>query len=250
MRKKLRGVATAFLLGLVFAFPGGVAALSWQVDDALSISVKDGTRVYSGFGGSTGGLFLITNNTKNKEVFETFCVELDETTAYAQLVEDVSDDKAMNGGRNTDSGDQLSGSTKWLVAQYYSGAAAYNDPRAVQLAIWYLEEEYFDNAGNPPDPTSWLDWYTNQVKQKPDNDPLKGPSLNAAPVAVGYINDALNHSNFQAPYILVLDTDDKKEGVGNVGQSYVYVPEPLTISLLGLGLLAVGIGAGRLRKKA
>lgn len=221
-------------LAMLLLLPNMGSALDWQVDDALQISLTQS--IPSGISG-LGGLFKITNTTKN-EFFYTFCLELDEWTSHAKYVEDVSDDIAMAGGRNTDFGDKLSGGTKYLVTQYWGGNPAYQNALALQLAIWYLEDEYYDKATNPSD---WLSWYKANVGSQ---------YWDEADAAYDYILTALKFSNYDNPAIGVLDTDDKTNGQGTLGQSYAYyIPEPATIFMLGLGVLGFAIGARRIRRR-
>ncbi|MEJ5293589.1 MAG: PEP-CTERM sorting domain-containing protein [Candidatus Methanosuratincola sp.] len=236
MRSKVRilgGLVGAVVLMLTV--PGMVHALSWQVNDSLSISVVSETEVYSGLGGY-GGLFRIYNQ-RTQETLFTFCVELDEFTTYAKYVEDISDDIAMAGGRNTDHGDQLGGPTKWLFSRYLAGDPNYSDPRALQLAIWYLEEEYVNISGVTT-LEQWKAWYAHETGE-----------IELAERAVSYIEAAIQYPNFSAPYIRVLDTDDAWNGRGNWGQSYIFVPEPATVGMLGLGLIGFAVAARRLRRR-
>jgi len=200
--------------------PGLATALPWNVGDDVSIVLTIG--VPSGFG-SSGGLFTVTNLDTGAQI-QTFCVELDEF--IGSKVADVSDDIAIGGGRNTDSGDPLSDETKWLYWRFTEGYSF--NVKALQLAIWLLEGEYYDVG-------DWKTWYVSQ-----------GGDGSLAEAAVSYV--ALAQGQHTTADIKVLDI---AYASGNPGQSYlIRIPEPMTISLLGLGLLGVGIAARRMRKRA
>jgi hypothetical protein len=218
----------SLLIFITFFIPGIIHATPFAVGDELKITLE--TSVNSGFG-TLGGLFKIKNLDKNIEIY-SFCLELDEYVSYAKYVFDADDDIVWKGGKNTNDGDQISGSTKWLYSQYLSGT--FSDVQALQLAIWYLEDEYNDVA---TDLDGWKSWYIS----KTNNSAL-------ADKAGDYITQALLKSDYTNSGILALDTYD---GGSNQGQSYIFnVPEPSTLLLLGAGLLGLGIfGRKRFRKR-
>lgn len=207
----------------------------WQFGEDITVSLVPGTGVPSLITG-WGGLFKIENIPRKLTVYG-FCVELDEWLSYADRVFDGDDDEAWAGGRNSNTGDILSNPTQWLYWRYLIGDKNYSDPQAVQLAIWYLEDEYYDKANTPDD---WNKWYIN-----------KGGKKELADLALKYIKDAISSgSSFTSDYIVALDTFQYgKDNKIIQGQSYIYrVPEPGLLILLGIGITGVGILARRYRK--
>uniref|UniRef100_A0A7V3N4R5 PEP-CTERM sorting domain-containing protein n=1 Tax=candidate division CPR3 bacterium TaxID=2268181 RepID=A0A7V3N4R5_UNCC3 len=210
-----------FLIPILFLFLSGIAwSLPFNAGDPVNINLIES--VGSGFG-SSGGLFKIKDLNTNITI-NTFCLELDEF--IGSYVADVSDDLATKGGRNTDGNDKLSDATKWLYWRYTEGYSY--DVKALQLAIWLLEEEYHDIS-------DWKTWYKNN-----------GGSEILANLALQYVSDAQGQST--TADIRVLDISYNKDGT-NPAQSYlIRVPEPGGLILLGIGLTAVGLGARRFRK--
>ena len=71
-----------------------------------------------------------------------FCLEMGQSFEAGETMKIGSiSDKALDGGVNTDTGDQISGTTAFLYTQFRAGNSAYLDGRVMQEAIWYLEEE-------------------------------------------------------------------------------------------------------------
>ncbi|MGQ9778144.1 MAG: PEP-CTERM sorting domain-containing protein [Thermodesulfobacteriota bacterium] len=233
---KVTGKAKFLLMvGAIFLIlPAIVQATPWQKDDNLEISLVSEYSVWSKIDGY-GGLFKIENTTRGETVYG-FCVELNEWLLSPSKVYDADDDEVWKGGRNTDSGDNLSGGTQWLYWKYLTDPnyQTVDAVKAIQLAIWYLEDEYYDlpdkDGDGDVDEDDFQLWYGGSLGEQ----------------ARDYILAAKEHVNFTSNQILALDVYDGS----NQKQSYIYyIPEPATLIMLGVGLLGFGIFARRFSRK-
>ena len=134
-------------------------AAPYTITDALSTSWD-----------FNGGLVTITNTTKNQSI-QTFCIELDEYTQNPSRVYDVSDDKAVWGGRNVppDLGpDQLRWINKVLkvVCAIQSRQCRVPSIPGVTYAIWYLEDEYWDIRSGHRSPDEFKTWLDSKVMDR------------------------------------------------------------------------------------
>jgi hypothetical protein len=117
----------------------------------------------------------------------------------------------------------LDDSTAWLYLQYRKGVAF--DVNALQVAIWAIEGEAGGSAWTNPSLTGYWDIY--------------------GAVAQGYIDvaDAAVAGGFENNgEVAVVNPVYYREGVRMNGQSSLtLIPEPMTLIMLGFGLLGLGI---------
>ncbi len=231
MRKPL--FALPLLAVTMFVSPR-VWADPWNVGDEVTYYLASSNRIgawtYSGTFLGYGGLFKITNQDTGAEVY-TFCLEMDEFISNPSYVQGVSG-IAQLGGRNTNSGDPLSDAARWLYAQYLSGASGYQNVKALQLAIWWLEDEFYDwQKGSYATPLdNWAAFYDTKVS-------------GVGTTARNYVQNALANAGNAPSNIYVLTLRGGSDGVsGAQRQDYlVRVSEPTTLILLGGGLVATGL---------
>jgi hypothetical protein len=187
------------------------------------VQLSDGT-----YGTTNGGEFWIKSQSALFSDFISFCIEKNEYIDYSSsfTIESISD-SAVEGGQGGGNPDPLSGAAAWLYYHYIRGDLGYqysNDlANAVQIAIWALEGEYAPSS-------------------------LSG-------LALALYNDALYHGSWTGENgyaVRVMNLMWPGGSKWTYAQSQlclVYVPEPGTLMLLGLGLLAVGVAGNRMRHR-
>jgi len=224
MKKKgYKIIATCFIALLMFMASGSIVmADSIQTGDKIKIS----TGIYDGY--------ISVYDTSYNWLFETFCIEQNETVAPGVTYTVTINTSAVNGGAGGGNPDPLDARTAWLYYNFRMGtlddeAAAYSDPftfdtsdastKSLKWAIWIIEEE----------------------------------------IAYGNVNDAI------AKKLYALADDEGWDGteIGPVRVMNLYtatgapaqdlltilpVPEPSLIILLGLGLFGVSMTSRKLRK--
>ncbi|MBI4579116.1 MAG: hypothetical protein HY718_05395 [Planctomycetes bacterium] len=171
--------------------------------------------------------------------FQTFCVETDEgitigntydvivsTTSVATPFVEGSGSHAVLGGAETNLGDDLDPMTAYLYTQfaygslsnydYTPGAARIADAKALQLTIWYIEDEIASLAGGPAQAQAWYD------------EALEATTLGD--------DGVITWSGIGQVRVLNIYTMD---GVKQYKQDYLYIPTPgaILLGLIGLGLV-------------
>ena len=227
LMKKTALASIVFIFGL---------SLFCSSADAYPVSVGDYIYITSS-GPLGGGGEIEVVNRANGFVFQSFCLERHEIIIQGSdnpyLVYDLSGFAMSGGGGAVDGKDELSGATKWLYYNYWTGALAKEygydgvgrktGQGALQLAIWYLEGE------------------TNKLQENDGEKNWDGRN---------FYDLAMKHSkegeSMPVVAMNILGPYNAEAKVGE-GQSMLVVvtPEPSTILLLGTGL----IGLATLRRK-
>lgn len=220
--------AAVIAILVTFIFSSAASAYPVSVGDTIYITSS---------GPLGGGGEIAVVNQSNGFKFESFCLERQEIILQGSknpyVVYDLSPYAMSGGGGAVDGKDELSGATKWLYYNYwtgvlaseygYDGVSRKKGQGALQLAIWYLEGETDKLQENDGERT-WNGKYFYDLAIQHEKEGAYLP---------------VYAMNIWGPY--------RQGAEMGEGQSILVVtPEPWTLILLGAGLIVL---AGLRRKR-
>ena len=211
------------------AFWGGAVALAALAANAsadLTIRIN-GADSY----GNVGGEFNLTHTNlgftpaglSGSNPFETFCIEKTESIAFGFDYYACLNTEAVHGGAGGGDPDPLDSRTAYLYERFITGAlAGYvygvgdggiargQAADDLQAVMWYIEEE---------EPISWIPGDGSRRDQ--------------------FYQDAVNNSGLGIGNVRILNLYEDAAGTIAAQDQLVLIPEPATMALLALGLVAL-----------
>jgi hypothetical protein len=219
------------IFGLIVAV---VSFMSLPVAFGYSIYVNDLVQISNGMGSTGGGEFGVSkiNPPAQDNMFTTFCLETNEYVEFGVTFRvDGLDEYAVAGGSGGSHPDPLDARTAYLYYHFAMGSLAnYNNDiasaDALQKAIWFIEQE---NGGEN-------NFFVAQAQAAINAGEWSGLAN------VRVMNLVFDESVQQTGTTNPLTREVNKQSL------LTLVPEPLTILLLGLGLVGLA-GLRRAEKK-
>ncbi len=240
MKRRIAIMAFAVILALGMYVPASFG---------YSVEAGDWIRFEDSYGTLTGEMEVWASDTHYgtySYMYNTFCLEIYETMDYydppwypSYYVNDVSG-SAIKGGQDdgnaTPNSDPISVGTAFLYYNFYMGTLEnYNftdaalrtaSADALQRAIWYLEDEISDPGSNI--------------------------FLTAVISQFGSIENAQLDNNIYSVAAVNITTQWYGTTYYNqstlIAEEMVVTPEPMTVSLLGLGILGLGLMRRRMHR--
>jgi len=168
-------------------------------------------------GSYNGGPFTIEINPPAGQVYTTFCLERNEFFTPGATYYGTIDDNAIKGGLKGGPNDPLDPLSEWLYANRLADSlTTAAKSRAMQEAIWYIEEEI---------------------------------DILPAGQATTYYNLAVDANPSDISWIKVLNIYHYVGTTKVDDQSMIIpVPEPGILILLGIAMSAIGMASWRIRK--
>jgi len=211
MKKKF--VFLVFVVAMLLSFSSA----------SMADPIKSGDSVYltGGINGTNGGPFVV-HEIGDSTTFLTFCLERNENvilgTNYVYSV--TINDYAYAGGISGGPQDYISDQTAVLYSSFLSGFITNVD--ALQVAIWKLEGE---EGGDPYDAAKWATYWATYGTE--------------AQALIDFANAVCAAGWTNSGFIKVLNLYNAD---GTPAQSMlINVPEPISLLLLGFGLLGLSI---------